>query len=64
MTMPVLDGRQAYEQIRALHPAVPVIFSSGYDEQDMGRTADDPHVTFLAKPYRAETLTARVREVL
>ena len=62
VTMPELNGREAYTAIRAQHPTVPVIFSSGYDEQDVGRMDGDPKVTFLPKPYRAETLVARVRD--
>jgi len=58
--MPRMSERQAFEAIRALAPAVPVLFASGYP--DAATTA--PGARFLSKPYTPSELTAAVQEAL
>jgi CheY-like chemotaxis protein len=65
VVMPRLGGRAAAHRMRELRPDLPIVFASGYDPEAVGGTSltelgDD----FLAKPYRAEQLLAKLREVL
>ena len=63
VTMPVMSGAEAFQRIRELAPAVPVVVSSGYDEQDTASVFTGPAVEFLQKPYRPEGLLEVLRKV-
>lgn len=61
VTMPALNGREAFERIRAIRPDVPVLFISGWDEQATARRLPfDDRARFLPKPFRVEQLLERV----
>ena len=65
LTMPHMDGKEAFQIIRRLQPDLPVILSSGYNEQESmqsfsGRGLD----AFLQKPYTLRVLERTVLEVL
>lgn len=65
MTMPVMDGREALAAIRLLAPAIPVILSSGYTTHELGPLVDDdPHTTFLPKPYAPKHLVLMLSQLL
>ena len=57
LTMPRMDGHEAFERMRALRPDLPVILCSGYTEQDIlpNFQAQNPPV-FLQKPYLMKEL--------
>jgi DNA-binding response OmpR family regulator len=63
--MPGLNGREVSDELCRRCPGLPVLFVSGYardafaDEGDM-----DADSAFLAKPFSAPILLARVRELL
>jgi PAS domain S-box-containing protein len=59
LTMPHLSGSEVLTRIRNLNPHAKVILSSGYPSGETYRAS-----AFLPKPYRADTLTRVVREVL
>jgi two-component system, cell cycle sensor histidine kinase and response regulator CckA len=61
LSMPHMSGRQAYDAIRAMDPAVRVLFSSGHQAADL---LAGVKAAFLHKPYTLGTLTATVRRVL
>ncbi len=63
VTMPVMGGAEAFGRIREIAPAVPVVVSSGYDEQDTASTFTGPNVEFLQKPYRPDGLLEAMRRV-
>jgi PAS domain S-box-containing protein len=64
VTMPVLGGAEVLREIQRIKPAANVILSSGYDESEAGdRFAEGP-ITFLQKPYTAESLIDQVRAAL
>lgn len=65
VVMPRLSGRQAYEQIRALRPAIRVLFTSGYSADSL--PADflrESGAELLAKPYDPDRLLRRVAAML
>jgi CheY-like chemotaxis protein len=63
VTMPVMGGAEAFRRIREIAPAVPVVVSSGYDEQDTASAFTGPAVEFLQKPYRPDGLLDAMRRV-
>jgi two-component system, cell cycle sensor histidine kinase and response regulator CckA len=65
MTMPHLDGEACYRELRRIAPAVRVIMTSGYNEQDViSRFVGKGLAGFVQKPYKAADLLPMVRRVL
>jgi PAS domain S-box-containing protein len=64
VVMPRMSGRQLSERIRVLHPALPVLFMSGYTDDAVLREGVSQGVPFLQKPIQPEVLAGKVREVL
>jgi DNA-binding response OmpR family regulator len=65
LTMPHLDGQQAFTEMRRIRPNVRVILSSGYNEEDAtDRFAGKGLAGFVQKPYDGRTLLAEITRVL
>ncbi len=68
IVMPRMGGRELYEALRGHGATVPVLFTSGHvtrgGELEGEAGGLDPSVPFLAKPWSADELVRRVREVL
>ncbi len=65
MTMPRMDGEQCFRELRRLDPAVRVLLTSGYNEQDATeRFVGKGLAGFIQKPYRPVDLLARVQEAI
>ncbi len=65
LTMPHMDGEEAFRAMRRLHPDVPVILCSGYNERDATqRFAGKGLAGFIQKPYNMTTLREKLAEVL
>lgn len=65
IVMPRMGGHELWERVRAAHPGVLFLLSSGYAESAaQDRFARQDGVPFLAKPYGIDALARRVREVL
>ena len=62
LSMPVVDGMTVLSELRREHPHLPIVVTSGY-EAGPGEV-ETSSVSFLAKPYRAEQLIARLRALL
>ena len=61
LTMPKMDGVQAFREICQIRPEIPVIIASGYSEQDtLHRFGPDCPSGFLQKPYMRETLLKQI----
>jgi PAS domain S-box-containing protein len=53
LTMPHLDGGQAFLRMHSVNPKVPVVLTSGYSEQDvLAEFAGSGLAGFLPKPYQ------------
>jgi len=65
VVMPAMNGKDLQEQIKREHPHMKTLFMSGYTADiivERGVICDD--VEFIQKPFKLESLVARVREVL
>jgi len=64
LTMPRLDGAQTLAALRARQPALRVVLSSGYSEQDAtARTPEAKWTAFLQKPYQLDALRKVMQEL-
>jgi signal transduction histidine kinase/ActR/RegA family two-component response regulator len=65
LTLPVLSGPALYRRLRELDPQLPIVLTSGYDEEAVWEQFPaSERSAFLRKPYRGDDLTAKVREML
>jgi CheY-like chemotaxis protein len=65
LTMPHMDGEQAFRELRRIRPDIKVILCSGYSEQDATqRFAGKSLAGFLQKPYTIAALRGKFEEVL
>ena len=63
--MPGASGRVLGEQVAAHHPSVPVLYMSGYmDDEILRRGLGTPGVTLLEKPFTTERLASAIRRAL
>ena len=64
VVMPTMDGPTTAREARKLHPDLPILFISGYAEEQLRKSIDVPNVSFLAKPFSVQQLAETVRDVL
>jgi PAS domain S-box-containing protein len=65
MTMPRMNGAEAFPKIRELAPKVRVLLTSGYTQKEsLDTLVDFPPDGFLQKPFRVRELVAKAREIL
>jgi CheY-like chemotaxis protein len=65
VAMPALNGRQLADRLKVLRPRLPVLFMSGYTDDEMVRRGlIEPHHPFLSKPFSPEVLAAKVRQMI
>jgi PAS domain S-box-containing protein len=65
LTMPRMDGREAFHLMRARDPGLKIVLCSGYNEMDVAK--DFPHGDlsgFLQKPYTFQMLKEVVQQAL
>ncbi|HXE73003.1 MAG TPA: ATP-binding protein, partial [Candidatus Nitrosotenuis sp.] len=65
VVMPGLSGPQVASRARELRPFMQVLYMSGYNDDRLLRHGiEESSVAFLQKPFTAEVLAERVRELL
>ena len=64
VVMPTMDGPTTVRAARKSHPDLPILFISGYAEEQLRKSIDIPNVSFLAKPFSVQALAETVRGVL
>ena len=64
VVMPAMDGPAMARAIRAQDPQVPVLFMSGYAEEQLRREIDMADMHFIPKPFSVSQIAGKVSEVL
>jgi two-component system cell cycle sensor histidine kinase/response regulator CckA len=64
VVMPIMDGPTMVRHARKSYPDLPVIFMSGYAEEQLRKSIDIDAVAFLPKPFSVTQLAAAARDVL
>jgi two-component system cell cycle sensor histidine kinase/response regulator CckA len=63
--MPVMSGRQLVDELHQTHPAIRILYASGYTDDAIVRHGMlDPGLAFLQKPFTPDSLLTKIREVL
>ncbi|MEZ0497744.1 response regulator [Sphingomonas sp. IW22] len=64
VVMPVMDGPTMVRKVRESYPDLPILFMSGYAEEQLRRSIDLENVAFLPKPFSVQQLAEAAREAL
>ena len=65
VVMPGMGGRMLAERLREISPGLPVLFMTGYtDDEILHHGVQSAEVPLIEKPFTPSALVARVREVL
>ncbi|MBW8784471.1 MAG: response regulator [Novosphingobium sp.] len=64
VVMPSMDGPTMARAIRGLAPELPVLFMSGYAEEQLRREIDLPKMHFIAKPFSVQQIAGKVGQVI
>ena len=59
-----MDGPAMVREARKTHPDMPILFMSGYAEEQLRKSIDIEHVAFLPKPFSMQELAEAVRAAL
>lgn len=64
LTMPRMNGEEAFRELRRIDPGVRVVLSSGYSEQEIAaRFAGRGLAGFIQKPYQVERLRETLKRI-
>ena len=64
VVMPAMDGPAMARGIRKLKPDIPILFMSGYAEEQLRNQIDIANMHFIPKPFSVQQIGAKVAEVL
>ncbi|SMQ57967.1 two-component system, cell cycle sensor histidine kinase and response regulator CckA [Altererythrobacter xiamenensis] len=64
VVMPGMDGPAMARGIREIHPDLPVLFMSGYAEEQLRKDIDIPNMHFIAKPFSVQEIGDKVADVM
>jgi two-component system cell cycle sensor histidine kinase/response regulator CckA len=64
VVMPGMDGPTMVAEARKSRPDQPILFMSGYAEEQLRKSIDLDHVAFLPKPFSVQELAEAARRVL
>ena len=64
VVMPLMDGPTMVREARKSRPKLPILFMSGYAEEQLRKSIDIANVAFLPKPFSVQELAEAVRNAL
>ena len=64
VVMPAMDGPAMARAVRKAKPNIPILFMSGYAEEQLRNEIDIDNMHFLPKPFSVQQINAKVSEVL
>ena len=64
VVMPTLDGPGMAREIRRIAPDLPVLFMSGYAEEQLRKEIGIANAWFMPKPFSVQQLSEKVGDVL
>ena len=64
VVMPTMDGPTMVRHVRQRYPDLPIVFMSGYAEEQLRKSIDLDHVSFLPKPFSVQQLAEAARDAL
>ena len=64
VVMPSMDGPAMAKEMRKIAPQLPVLFMSGYAEEQLRREIDIEGMHFIAKPFSVHQIAAKVGQVM
>ena len=64
VVMPQMDGPTMVRHAREKFPDLPILFMSGYAEEQLRKSIDLDNVAFLPKPFSVQELAEAARDVL
>jgi two-component system cell cycle sensor histidine kinase/response regulator CckA len=64
VVMPSMDGPTMARLAREILPDLPIIFMSGYAEEQLRRSIDIDRIGFLPKPFSVQQICSAARDVL
>ncbi len=64
VVMPGMDGPKMVKALRKIHPDMPILFMSGYAEEQLRAEIDIDDMYFIPKPFSVQQIGEKVGEVL
>ncbi|WP_374413481.1 response regulator [Novosphingobium colocasiae] len=64
VVMPTLDGPAMAREIRRIRPGLPLLFMSGYAEEQLRKEISLANAWFMPKPFSVQQLSEKVGDVL
>ncbi len=65
MMMPVMNGEETFQKLRAVNPDVKVLLCSGYNEQEATQRFTGKGLAgFIQKPYRTQSLADAIAQII
>jgi DNA-binding NtrC family response regulator len=65
LTMPQLHGAETFQRLKAINKDIPVLISSGYDEQTaLSQFKREGLAGFIQKPYQLQNLAQKIHRIL
>ena len=64
VVMPGMDGPATVREARKSRPDLPILFMSGYAEEQLRKSIDFDNVAFLPKPFSVQELAEAARRAI
>ena len=64
LNMPLMGGKETFEQLRSINPKLRIIILTGYGENSIQNGFRSEADSFVQKPFQLEDLAVKIRQVL